>query len=355
MMINGMMKARKAAARAALSILTAAKASAAAPAAPAGAILPATREAQAVDPVMGDYEGTYQVNEGESVKASARVAALGGDTWRVMVNAQPRREGDWPVAVTLEARKWNDQVFVSGEGMGRTWIGAIADGKMELAVPHIYGGRFDLNKVQRESPTLGQKPPAGAVVLLPWDGKTPPDISAWSKEVSKTADGAIEIGAGGGDLHTRQSFGDVKLHVEFNIPFAPAQSAQARGNSGVYLQERYEIQVLDSYGLSVGTGDCGSVYRVAAPMMEPQMPPLTWQTFDIEFSAPRLDAQGNATKLPTLTVDMNGVRIHDKVEVSQHTGGGKDGFAAKDTIRLQDHDHPVRYRNIWLVELNDQP
>lgn len=199
-------------------------------------------------------------------------------------------------------------------------------------------------------------PPPGAVVLF--DGK---DLSSWTRRGGgaatwKIADGAAV--AGGGDILTRRNFGDYRLHVEFNVPSLPDKRGQARGNSGVYMQGRFEVQVLDSYGPALAPGakpgkdDCGAIYGQAAPRVNATLPPGIWQTYDIWFRAPRFDKDGTLREKPRLTVIQNGVKIHDNVAVE---GGTRAGLGESDSqqgpILLQDHGNPVRYRNIWLVPM----
>jgi len=155
-----------------------------------------------------------------------------------------------------------------------------------------------------------------------------------------------------GSIITRKQFTDVKLHIEFRTPFIPEKRGQARGNSGVYLQGRYEVQVLDSYGLEGLDNECGGIYKVGPPLVNMCAPPTQWQTYDITFRAPRFDAAGNSISKPTLTVFHNGVKVHDKTEVSGATTASLGGKASEPAgIYLQDHGNPVEFRNIWLVEL----
>jgi len=162
-------------------------------------------------------------------------------------------------------------------------------------------------------------------------------------------DGAMEVGRG--NLVTKDKFKDFKLHIEFRTPFMPEARGQGRGNSGVYLQGRYEIQVLDSYGLEGRDNECGGIYQVGAPMVNMCLSPLQWQTYDITFQAPRFDASGNKTEDAVVTVVHNGVTIHDRRKLPGPTGGAMDGNVAEPGgIYLQDHGNPVRFRNIWLVE-----
>lgn len=145
-------------------------------------------------------------------------------------------------------------------------------------------------------------------------------------------------------------FTDHKVHVEFRTPFQPTARRQGRGNSGVYLQARYEVQVLDSYGLEGKSNECGGIYKIAEPRVNMCAPPLQWQTYDIEFRAARFDEAQKKMGNATMTVYHNGVLIHDRVSIPARVAGGP-GFVASGGILLQNHGNPVQYRNIWVQEL----
>jgi hypothetical protein len=132
-------------------------------------------------------------------------------------------------------------------------------------------------------------------------------------------------------------------------PAMPSASGQARGNSGVYLQGRYEVQVLDSYGLELGLGDCGSIYGKKVAAVNASRAPERWQSYDIEFRAPRIDSSGARTAGARLTVWHNGIRIHDDFELDGPTAGGEPGEGPTGPLLLQDHGDPVRYRNVWVL------
>lgn len=195
--------------------------------------------------------------------------------------------------------------------------------------------------------------PKGATVLF--DGKS---TDNWTKTNGKKvewklADGAMEGVKGHGDIVTKEKFdGSFKLHVEFRIPYEPELKAgQGRGNSGVYLQGRYEVQVLDSYGLESKNNDCAAIYEVAAPAKNACKAPTVWQSYDIEFTAPKF-ADGKKVEPVHMTVYHNGVKVHDDVKVTvdnTRSGLGGDPSTAG-PIMLQDHGHAVQYRNIWLVK-----
>lgn len=160
--------------------------------------------------------------------------------------------------------------------------------------------------------------------------------------------GAIEVCCG--DLRTKEAFRDYKLHVEFKVPLLPPDvTGQNRGNSGVYQQERYEIQILDSYGdPTLDNNEAGAIYLHKAPDVNASTPPQTWQSYDITFRAARYDATGAKTENARVTLVWNGKKVHDNVEIPGGTGGNIPEGPATGAIRLQDHGNKVRYRNIWI-------
>ncbi len=212
----------------------------------------------------------------------------------------------------------------------------------------------DLKKAARSSPNLGKKPPAGADVLVSGEGPDKRLIKGESK------DQYLWAGA-----QTVKDYGDFTMHLEFRLPYKPKAvvTSQDRGNSGVYLQNRYEVQVLDSFGLvyerehvklpirSDPKQWCGCFYKFKAADTPMCFPPLTWQTYDIAFTAPRFDQEGKKTADATVTVHHNGVRIHDAVKLPRGTGaGGGRKEVPKGPIVFQGHGNPVAFRNVWILE-----
>ncbi|MBN2451656.1 MAG: DUF1080 domain-containing protein [Lentisphaeria bacterium] len=162
----------------------------------------------------------------------------------------------------------------------------------------------------------------------------------------------MEIAPKGGSLVSREIFQDHRLHLEFRTPFMPAARGQGRGNSGVYLQGRYEVQILDSFGLEGLDNECGGIYRVARPRVNMCAPPTQWQTYDIDFRAPRFDADGRKTEPARITCRHNGVVIHQDLAIPGPTGGGSgDNLDQPGPLLLQDHGNPVQFRNIWVLPL----
>ena len=198
--------------------------------------------------------------------------------------------------------------------------------------------------------------PSDAVILF--DGK---DLSRWShKDGSppkwKVENGYAEVVAKTGYIYTREAFGDCQLHVEFSEPTPPKGESQDRGNSGVFLQGLYETQVLDSYhSKTYADGQAGAIYGQYPPLVNASRAPGQWQVYDIVFHGPRFDKDGKLLRPARETVFHNGVLVQDNVELTGPTAHGKrppyEPQSEKLPLALQDHGHPVRYRNIWIREL----
>jgi hypothetical protein len=197
--------------------------------------------------------------------------------------------------------------------------------------------------------------PSNAVMLF--DGK---DFANWIAESGepvgwKLIDGAMQVVPGSGSIMTKQSYKDFKMHVEFRTPqMKPDVVGQDRANSGVYIQRRYEVQILDSYGLEPVDNDCGAIYRFKKPDSNACMMPGRWQSYDIIFHAARFDGTGeNAQKIQNarITVWQNGILIHDNVEIQNKTGSGRPEGPEPGPILLQDHGNEVEFRNIWIAPL----
>ena len=319
----------------------------------------------AADPFMGDWRGEWTTNGGADYgQLAAQVIALGKGKYRAVIHEQFDMPGP-PIGV-LEGTIEGDSLRLAGpvEYMGaRVGVHATIgpdefSGKFKGDDPdgREITGVIEFEKFFRASPTLGARAPADAVILF--DGRNSDSWKYANKpntvkvEWKRLRPGAMEVTRGKGSIITKQQFTDFKLHLEFRTPFKPDARGQGRGNSGVYMQGRYEVQILDSYGLEGRNNECGGIYGVAAPWVNMCLPPLVWQTYDITFRAPQFDDAGNRTRKALMTVVHNGVKIHDKVEVPTPTTAAPDSNVTRPGgIYLQDHGNPVQFRNIWLVEL----
>jgi hypothetical protein len=219
---------------------------------------------------------------------------------------------------------------------------------------------FDPPKTEPPIVTPGRTPsdpPSDAIVLF--DGR---DLSAWRSAAGSgeakwnVREGYMEVAARTGDIATKQEFGDCQLHIEWATPAEVKGTSQERGNSGVFLMERYEVQVLDSYdNKTYFHGQAGAIYKQYAPQVNACRKPGEWQTYDIIFKAPKFDEQGKVTERARITVLQNGVLIQNNVEIYGNTWHDKPALyiahGPKASLKLQDHGNPVRYRNIWIRPL----
>lgn len=207
------------------------------------------------------------------------------------------------------------------------------------------------SRIFAKSIFLPSRPPRNAIVLF--DGK---NTSQWEQLRHDTPcgwilkDGYLQVVPREGDLRTRKEFRDFRLHLEFNIPYMPGKRGQARGNSGVILQNLYEIQVLDSYGIKhPKKNDCGAIYGQQAPLVNACKPPDTWQSYDIFFRAARLDANGKMIQKPVVTVYQNGIEIQKDQPINGPTGiRRRMKIKSEGPIVLQAHGCKVQYCNIWI-------
>ncbi len=194
------------------------------------------------------------------------------------------------------------------------------------------------------------RPPSDAIVLF--DGS---DLNEWNGDWKLEGD-AVTVAPGTGSLVTKRAFGDVQLHIEWRTPSVVESEGQGRGNSGVFLMERYEVQVLDSYeNTTYVNGQAGALYKQHIPLVNASRPPGEWQSYDIIFMAPRFDDDGALSLPATFTVLHNGVLIQNHATIDGTTANiGEPEYEAHDAkapLMLQDHTNPVSYRNIWIREL----
>ena len=200
-----------------------------------------------------------------------------------------------------------------------------------------------LPRIERKSPTLGAKPPKGAVVHF--DGTT---AKHWKN--GKIVDGLLA----NSNITSIPTFKSYTAHLEFHTPYKPYARGQGRGNSGVCHWGRFETQVLDSFGLTGEQNECGGIYSIAKPRLNTCLPPLSWQTYDVDFTAPKLGPDGKVIVVARITVRLNGVVIHEnQVLAKTHTTAAPIRGPIKDApgpIFIQAHGNPVFYRDIWVVQ-----
>ena len=281
--------------------------------------------------VQGEYLGTAGNH-----KLGAEVIARGGGKFAVnfLPGGLRGAGGDYAKRIAGTATRMNGKTTVTSKD-GK-WTATIEGGAMTGKTGT--GQPLALRKVIRESRTLGQKPPTGAVVLF--NGK---DTSEWNN--GKMVDGNLL----GSDIDSKKEFKDHKIHLEFRLSFMPYAGGQGRSNSGVYVQHCYEVQVLDSFGLKGLNNECGGVYQQSDPLVNMCYPPLQWQTYDIELKAARF-TDGKKTADAILTVRHNGVLVQNRLKLKGPTPGGQEETAAPGPLFLQGHGGHVEYRNIWVVE-----
>ncbi len=282
--------------------------------------------------VQGEYLGEGKLPDGTQGKLGAQVIARGDGRFDVYLLSGGLPGEGWKKGdprVRIEGQRDGDVVKLTGPDVE----GQIAQGTMTLAGK----AKIELRRVERKSPTLGAKPPAGAVVLF-----------AQADDVANFDHGTLgpeeALMAG---VTTKQAFDSYRLHLEFRLSWMPHATGQGRSNSGVYVHDAYEIQVLDSFGLEGQNNECGGLYSIKEPDVNMCLPPMVWQTFDIDFTAPKYEG-GQKVANARLTVRHNGVVIHDNVELPRGTPGRQPEGPGPRPIHLQGHGCKVQYRNIWL-------
>lgn len=284
--------------------------------------------------VQGEYEGTI----GNKTKFGAQVIALGDGKFDVVLLQKGLPGGpkdaawDGKTKVMLKGETKDGVVELSGTNFKGTIKAGVLSGTAEEDV------KYEGKKVERKSETLGAKPPEGAIVLF--DGT---NVDTWQN--GKIQEGNL-LGVG---TRTKQKFQDFTLHLEFRTPFMPKARGQGRGNSGMYLVDQYECQILDSFGLSGENNECGGIYTVAKPAVNMCFPPLSWQTYDVEFRCARFGEDGKKTEDAVTTIKHNGFVIHDKLKLKATPGGGQNE-EKPGALYFQDHGNPVHFRNVWIVE-----
>ena len=291
---------------------------------------------------QGEYQGVVRFTGKMKSKAGLQVIALGEGKFRASLLAGGLAGGGWDgeTQFQLSGMRSGEQLTLSGD----LFTVSIEDRIARVTATHSRGkssGR--LKRVVRQSVTMGMPAPKEAVVLFAGE-PTDQLIDARITEEGLLMEGVL----------TRPVVTDFRLHLEFRTPFMPNSVGQNRGNSGVYIQQRYEVQVLDSFGLAGVHNECGGIYRQRPPRVNMALPPLVWQTYDIYFRAARFSDVGKKTENARITIYHNGVAIHSNYELKSKTGAGKPEGPQAMPILLQNHRDPVRFRNFWLCHLPAQ-
>jgi hypothetical protein len=329
-------------------------------------VSPAWTEVSAADQsLMGDYQGEWKdAPKGHYFDINKPLAAQ-------VINVRDGeyflrffQEHDCRADPSFEGAGKLDGDVIRFEGKG--WTGTVSkDGLIGTSGDgsHGKGIRFELKKVVRSSSSMGAKPPTGALVLF--DGK---NFDLWHHGGGRPVSwrlldgGAMEVRSAqnnqegqqgiGGDIQTKQNFGDCKVHLEFRYPVEPGKSGQGRGNSGFFLQGDYEVQVLNSYGLQGWWNECGALYKTSPPHVNAARPPMEWQTYDVDYTA-SVWKDGKKVSPPRITVRHNGVLIHKDEEIPHATAHAfttrGNEPKSEGPIRLQDHGNAIQYRNIWVL------
>ncbi len=314
--------------------------------------LPPTKGAAAIDfSLVGEYVGDLKATAAQSADDSTDDAANSSSKNRLGVQIRNLGDGEFEARVYQGGLPGQDgfqndkPMILIGRRSGQTLV--LSGGPWAMFAGHDNCKIIDasgialatLERAERRSPTLKAAPPEGAIVLF--DGS---DTSAFTNG-EMTAQGLLKQGA-----DVREMLADFDLHLEFRIPHMPKSRDQQRGNSGVYLQSRYECQVLDSFGDANVFNGLGALYRFKTPKINMAFPPLTWQTYDIHFTAARFAADGGKLRNARVTSWVNGVMVQENEELSGPTGSGKEESTTLLPTKIQDHGNPVRFRNIWVID-----
>lgn len=291
-------------------------------------------------PFQGEYLGSALNDWNQCESVGLQVVAMGDATFSAVEYHGGLPGYGWPVGgkrSKFQGTREGSTLTLTGEHQqitiqnGHATITSVGDYSRQIGTAGF---------VTRQSATLGACRPCNAIALF--DGTS----TELLKNGQMTDDGLLKEGT-----ETRDAYGDFRLHLEFRLPYMPHAKGQARSNSGIYVQSRYEVQILDSFGLDGEFNECGALYREVKPNLNMCLPPLSWQTYDIWFRGPRFDSEGKKVQNANFTVWLNGVPVHENLDLATPTGGGKrvgEGPNALPT-KIQNHSNPVRFRNIWLV------
>lgn len=287
--------------------------------------------------LMGEFVGVVAIGEDRFDPLGLQLSPTGPGEFQALqfIGGLPGHEGfHSSKTIPLIGRRFEKALVMSG-GPWAIWVH-----QDHCLIFDVHGKSLGrLERIQRGSITMGARPPKDAVILF--DGSGTEQFTT----ASMTEDRLLMAGA-----DVRPMFQDFHLHCEFRLPFMPNSDDQARGNSGCYLQSRYEVQILDSFAQLPKFNGAAALYRTKSPDINMSFPPLVWQTYDISFTAPRWAADGTKIRHARITVWHNGVKVQDNVEIPSKTGAGKEEEPTLLPIRFQNHKDPVVFRNIWIID-----
>lgn len=296
------------------------------------------------DPFFGDYEGLVN-RAGVTEPIAAQLIALGNNAFRLRLIDDFDKPGN--ALATLDSVAQESQLLFEDT----EWSIQVEDGTM-VGQKRDGSASFQLRQLLRKSPTLGKGAPEGAQVLF--DGT---DFDAWVGEAGGDVTWTIQEGGVAqvtpqtGGIITRDLFEDFELHLEFRAPYSPGNDHQFNGNSGVFLQMAYEVQILASHGTEGLMNECGAFYNLFPPDVNMCYPPLSWQTYDVTFRAARFDAEGVLSEPARATVLHNGVAVHNDRPLPQTTIPEIPPPQGPRPLYIQDHHNQVQFRNIWIKPL----
>jgi len=335
-------------------------------------------------PFVGEFAGVVvgETDEEREVTLQIRATGQGGFEGLLYLEGSALTKNPQVLPTSLIGKRFEDLLVLSGG----PWA-LMARRDDVLVIDRQGKNAGELERVNRTSPTLGAVAPKGAMVLFERAApaqstheESNPDAQDAAKRAEEATNSTNAQGASAeketdaereaaslatqmftqaeltedgylqGNTLFLPMFRDFDLHLEFKVPFVPERRGQNRGNSGVYLQSRYECQILDSFALPIEIDGCGALYRQRKPDVNACLPPLSWQTYDISFTAARFGSDGTKMRNARITVWLNGVKVHDDVELKNKTGAGRPEEPTQLPIRLQDHGNPVHFRNIWAID-----
>lgn len=317
------------------------------------------------DAFVGEYKGLIKNKKGYPFDSNPEMCAQiskHADGYKLRILPELlKRSDEFAQAVSLKDSDGKIEVKDLGK-----WklCGEISNGKISLkGTDGKKEFEIVLDKFERKSPTLAMPAPANAVVLF--NGK---NTDLWKTQKGENcawklcSENAMQVAKNEAEpkknqtIYSEKSFTNFKLHLEFMLPDMYRQSEQGRANSGVFIGP-YEVQILDSFNCEGKWNECGSIYRIFPPICNAVLPPLKWQTYDIEFFAPTFDDKGALKTLPRISVYLNGVLVQNKMEIPHGTSVPQPKRAAFKhpkppyKLSLQDHNNPIKFRNIWVEEL----